>query len=95
MTDRSFLIKKLNYYIENYDDLNEKERLQIPYFILTTTKDQMEELFKLLKESNENTNYLLERNKELTKYVEHFQEFITESNLNKRYDAYVKWKGVI
>lgn len=95
MSDSTILIKKLNYYIENYDNLNEEERLQIPYFILSTTKSQIDELFRMLDEHNENISQLLERNKELTDHVEHLQEFIAESNLKKRYDAYIKWKGVI
>jgi len=83
-----FVIKKLNYYLENFENLTDEELKQSNYFVLYKANEQINTLLSLVQESQEQNN-------ELKELVQHYRNFIKYSNLTKRFELYSKRKEVI
>ena len=83
-----FVIKKLNYYLENFESLTDEELKQSNYFVLYKANEQINTLLSLVQESQEQNN-------ELKELVQHYKNFIKDSNLTNRFELYSRRKEVI
>lgn len=83
-----FVIKKLNYYLENFENLTDEELKQSNYFVLYKANEQINTLLSLVQESQEQNN-------ELKELVQHYKNFIKDSNLTNRFELYSRRKEVI
>lgn len=88
MSNADFVTKKLEYYIKNFDDLTNEEIKQSQYLILHKANEHMNRYYELVKE-------VQEQNRKLIKQIKHYESFIKDSGLTKRFELYSKGKGVI
>ena len=51
-----FVIKKLNYYLENFESLPDDELKQSNYFVIYKANEQINTLLSLVQESQEQNN---------------------------------------
>jgi len=91
----NFITKKLNDYIDRAYDLSVEEQQQAMQFIMMTTKSHIERLNALLESAQETNDILFNKIEEMKDDIQHYQDFINDSNLGKQYAFYSKCKGVI
>lgn len=95
MKGTDYVIRKLKHYLDNFDDLTDEEIRQSNYFVLYKANEH-------IKRSTETIDYLIEQNEEILKRyndlavtMAHYENFINDSGLAKRYELYCKGKEVI
>jgi len=87
MVKSDFVTKKLRYYIENFNSLTDEEIKQSQYFVLYKANEHMNKYQKLIKE-------VQEQNQELIKVIDHYEGFIRDSGLTKKFEFYSRGKQV-
>lgn len=95
MNNNDFVLKKLKYYLENFESLTDEERKQSQYLVLYKANEQMNKYFELINEVREQNKILIKQNQQLKKVIEHYKSFIKDSNLTKRFKFYSKGKEAI
>ena len=95
MKNTDFIIKKLNYYLENFDNLTDEEIKQSNYFVLYKANEHIARLTEMAKEVQEQNKMILDQNDHLSCLVLHYRNFIKDSSLTKRFELYSKRKDVI
>lgn len=95
MTNNDFVLKKLQYYLVNFENLTEEEIKQSQYLVLYKANEQMNKYFELINEVREQNKILIIQNQQLKKITEHYKNFIKDSNLTKRFELYSKGKEAI
>lgn len=95
MTNNDFVLKKLQYYLVNFENLTEEEIKQSQYLVLYKANEQMNKYFELINEVREQNKILIIQNQQLKKIIEHYKNFIKDSNLTKRFELYSKGKEAI
>lgn len=95
MENNDFVIKKLQYYLENFEGLSDAEMKQANYFVLYKANEQININIEMNAEIQEQNERILEQNHDLKDTVLHYRQFIEDSRLTKRFELYCKGKEVI
>lgn len=75
--------------------MTEEEIKQSQYLVLYKANEQMNKYFELINEVREQNKILIIQNQQLKKIIEHYKNFIKDSNLTKRFELYSKGKEAI
>lgn len=95
MESNDYILKKLRYYLDNFDNLTDEEIKQSNYFVLYKANEQINRLTELVSEVQNQNEEILEQNDHLKDLLLHHRNFIKDSRLAKRFELYSKGKDVI
>jgi len=83
-------MRKLKYYIENFEHLTEEEIKQSHYLVLHKTHEQMNRYANLINEVNKQNGEIIEHNNQLADMIRLYRSFIKASGLSKQFELYSK-----